>query len=212
MKWSHRLLLIAALLVYGLTGLTPASAEEKDATQVSSKLTYDFDEVKVLYAAEFLAYPIMAPVKSGTTAGTEQTAAEPIHVLYGVVSLGSAGTMKEEFIRVSQGDAYARGLSTGWSWDNYGASDTTDKITTSEFMLGKSLEGKSVVKDYSGGMKMIKLTQTVDTAGEIKDISLSFNWEPSGTWDEFFAKLSGTVYKMDPASLKSVGSQEAGVR
>jgi hypothetical protein len=210
MRLNYRLIMILALLFYGFLCLTTASAEEKNTADVSGKLKYDFSEIKVLYAAEFVAYPQESTLKADSVIGSVYGESQPIHVLYGVVSLGTGGEMKEEFIRVDEGSSFTRGLSNSFSWDNYGAKDYEDKIISTEFVTGKTLEGNSVVKDYSEGWKTIKLTRTIDEIGNMKDISIHFNWDLIGTPDPFFEKLAGTVYKVDISSLKHVGQQEVG--
>ncbi|RKP51562.1 hypothetical protein D7Z26_17400 [Cohnella endophytica] len=200
MRRNYSIVTICALVFYGLLCLTTVSAEGKSLTDDSGKLQYDFDEVKVQYAAEFLAYPVDSP---------ENNDSQPIHVLYGVVILGTAGGMKEEFIRVDEGTSFARGLSNGFSWDNY-ADANQDKIFSTEFVTGKTLEGNSVVKDYSGGWKTIKLTRTVDRAGSMSNISMRFSWDLNGASDPFFEELAGKVYVVDPSSMKYVGQQEVG--
>jgi len=210
MKWNHRLFMIAACLFYGLFCLSPVSAEEKSTGDGSGKLTYEFNEIKVLYAAEFMAYPQESSLKADTVTSAVYGADQPIHVLYGVVSLGAAGDSKEEFIRVSEGSDFTRGLSNSFSWDNYGDANAKGRILSTEFATGKTLEGSSVVKDYSAGWKIIKLTRTVDYAGEMQDLAISFKWDLAGAADAFFAKLTGTGYTVDMASLKQVGQLEVG--
>jgi len=214
----YRTAMILVLLCYSLLGLTAVSAEGTGVlTGDPVKLKYDFNEIKVIYAAEFLAYPDNpAPTKPATVVSAVYKATvgsavygemEPIHVLYGVVTLGSEGGMKEDFIRVSQGNEFTRGLSNGGSWDGF--KDPYNVFTT-EFLTGKTLEGKSVVKDYSAGWKTIKMTRTVDKNGDMKDISIRFDWNLAGVPDPFFEKLLGKVYKVDIVSLKDVGKQEVG--
>jgi hypothetical protein len=218
MKWNYRLFIILVLLVYGFLGLTTASAEENNSAAVSGKVKYDFDEIKVLYAAEFIAYPQGSTLKVDTVTDSVYNSvnslvygeSQPIHILYGVVSLGTVGGMKEEFIRVSEGSWFTRGLSNGFSWDNYGAVNSVDKIISTEFVTGKKLENSSVVKDYSEGWKTIKLTRTIDEFQNMKDISIRFNWDLKGNADLFFEKLAGKVYKVDLGTLKYVGQQEVG--
>ena len=208
MRRVCRPFLILALLFYGCAWLTPASAEEKNVVEDSGKLKYEFNDIKVLYAAEFLAYPEQAPQSKETVMNSVYGDLEPIHVLYGEVSLGG-GTWKEEFIKVSQGDAFTRGLSNSMSWDNFGMG-SGDKIVSTEFVTGKTLEGTSVVKDYSQGWKVIKLTRNLDNFGIMKEMSISFKWDLVGAYDSFFEKLTATVYKVDMSSLKSVGQQVTG--
>lgn len=219
MRWSFRQIAILAVLIFGVLGLTTASAEEKNTSDGPGKIKYDFNEIKVLYAAEFLAYPEESSLKSVTSAvyGSGSVASsvyggssEPIHVLYGIVSLGTDGGMTEEFIRVSGESGFTRGLSNSFSWVNHAAIDTTDKIYATEFVTGKTLEGNSVVKDYSGGWKTIKMTRTIDVNQNMRDISIQFNWNLVGAPDPFFEKLAGTVYKVDINSLKYVGQQVVG--
>jgi len=209
MKWHYRLPMIAALLLYGLFCLTPVSAEEKSPADASGKLTYEFNEIHVLYAAEFLAYPETAALKKETVTDSVYSSSEPLHVLYGVVSLGAGGDRKEEFIRVGEGSEFTRALSVGGSWDNY-ATGGEYRVMSTEFATGKTLEGTSVVKDYSAGWKTIKLTRTLDYAGQMKGLALSFKWDLAGSADSFFAKLASTSYTVDMDSLKQVGQQEVG--
>src|SRR5437016_3235731 len=86
------------------------------------EIKYDFDEVKVLYAAEFNVFPIEpSKVQSKTvtdavydnvTKSVYGVERKPIKILYGVVSLNNNGQgFTEEFIKVSDGTYFARGLS-----------------------------------------------------------------------------------------------------
>jgi hypothetical protein len=209
MRWKYRLIMMMALVFYSFLCLTTASAEGESKADDSGKLKYDFNEIKVLYAAEFLAYPQEPTLKEGTVSSTANDDSQPIHILYGVVSLGTAGGMKEEFIRVTEGSSFTRGLSNSFSWENYESTDEDKRIYT-EFVTGKTLEGSSVVKDYSEGWKTIKLTRTIDQARNMKDISIHFNWNLLGASDPFFEKLTSKIYIVDPGSLKFVGQQEVG--
>src|SRR3989338_5628673 len=63
---------------------------------------YDFDEVNVLYAAEFDAKPIEGVDASGTWASDLAGEDKKLTILYGVIELKSADgfSFKEEFIKV----------------------------------------------------------------------------------------------------------------
>jgi hypothetical protein len=214
-------LLLLMLLVLGLAGTAPgAIPAEAKGTEVLSKVKYDFDQVKVQYAAEFTAYPAGSgkpPVVTHSVYGSVygavyQEGPKPIQVLYGVVTLsgGNGGGVTEQFIKVTEGASSVRALSNGGGWEYYGQEQgnyTQIKAVNTNFVTGKKLEGSSVVKDYSEGWKAINLKRSFDLYQNMTDISISFQWDGKGPSDPFFQRLTQTSYTVDMSTLKHVGNQ-----
>jgi hypothetical protein len=169
-----------------------------------NKIQYDFEDVKVLYAAEFMAYPQgyapnsdSKPTVShsvyGTVSGSvyQPMDSNAVQVLYGVVQLGSSTV--EEFIKVSNIQDSVRGLSNSGTYLYYENSSRLREAVTS-FHSGKKLEGKSVVKDYSGATEEIVLARRFDPYSNITGMSL--------TWSRL-----GQTYEVDMNSLRHKGNQ-----
>jgi hypothetical protein len=171
---------------------------------VPDKLQYDFEEIQVLYAAEFLAYPpghvpnsdnAQAVTHSvyGTVSGSVYQPMDPnaVRVLYGVVQLGTSTI--EEFIKVTSPHDSVRGLSNSGSYFYYENSNRLKEAVTS-FNSGKKLEGKSVVKDYSASSEEVTLSRRFDPYSNITGMTL--------TWSRL-----GQTYEVDMNSLRHKGNQ-----
>lgn len=198
------------LLVIGCIGFAaPVWGAEKSVSSPGS-ITYEMKEITVQYAAEFTAYPLSTgktSVSNSVYASVYE--AKPIQVMYGVVKLTNmnGSTFTEEFIRVSDGTHFARGLSNGGG-PIYNANSQVRGQDT-EFVTGKKLEGSSVVKDYSAGWKTIRLTRNWDDYGNPMKIAISFKWDLKGTADPFFQKLTETQYQIDLSTLRHTGGNQA---
>ncbi|WP_281886376.1 hypothetical protein [Paenibacillus sp. YYML68] len=215
---AMRSLLCGLVLMLSVSGTTIAKPESEDKGKASSKLTYNFSNIQVLYAAEFNAYPAGTSFVPGQSVSVSSSVygsvygavygPQPLRVLYGVVSLDASTGMQEEFIKVSEGAQSVRGLSNGTGWENYGQGHKHKELST-EFVTGKKLEGNSVVKDYSDGWKTIKLTRYIDEYSNLTNMHIQFGWDMRGSHDPFFQRLTETSYVVDMSSLKYVGKQGA---
>jgi hypothetical protein len=200
------------LLLLGCIGFAaPAWGAEKSVSTPDS-ITYEMKEITVQYAAEFTAYPLTTaktPVTKSVYESVYNSESMPLQVLYGVVKLTTMTgyTFTEEFIRVSDGTHFARGLSNGGSWF-YNANNQVRGQDT-EFVTGKKLEGSSVIKDYSDGWKTIRFSRSWDDYGNPMKLEISFKWDLKGTADPFFQKLTETGYQIDLSSLRHKGNMQA---
>jgi len=207
-----RYLMTSVLVVAMLfaAGVIPVSKAE------SYQAKYDFDTVEVLYAAEFMAYPEGSAIPpSNVTASvygnpdatgvTDAVYGSPgaIQVLYGVVKLGEG--LVEQFIKVSDEEGSARALSNGMSNEYYDANYTQLRSSTTQFQLGKSLEGTSVVKNYTGKQGSILLTRKFDMFLNLTEYHISF--QSMDQTDSLWNKWANTTYVVDMTSMRHKGKQ-----
>ncbi len=113
-------------------------------------ITYDFDDVNVLYAAEFTAKPIDGVDSSNTWISdiVRGEDSKRITVTYGVVELKRNGEVLviEEFIKVHGPDGSKRFLLNSASYDYWEGTDKFSQIR-SFFWSAKKLEGTNIIKD-----------------------------------------------------------------
>ncbi|OAS23630.1 hypothetical protein [Paenibacillus oryzisoli] len=204
---------ISVFVLIGCLGFTvPALGAEQAVTKPGS-ITYEMQDIQVLYAAEFTAYP-QATIEKATVSKSVYEAvyndsAKPLQVLYGVVKLTmpTGYSFTEEFISVTDGVNIARGLSNGggpiYNVNNQARGQST------EFVTGKKLTDKSVVKDYSDGWKTIRLTRKWDDYANPMDFTISFKWDLVGSVDHFFKRLTETSYVIDLSTLRHKGANQA---
>lgn len=204
---------ISLLIVIGCLGFTvPAWGAEQSVMKPGS-ITYEMQDIKVQYAAEFTAYPVATAGKPTVSMSVYDAvysnAAKPLQVLYGVVKLTNmlGYSFTEEFISVTDGVYSARGLSNGGG-PIYNVNNQVRGQDT-EFVTGKKLADKSVVKDYSDGWKTIRLTRNWDDYANPMDFAISFKWDLVGSTDPFFQKLTETSYVIDLTTLHYKGANQA---
>lgn len=168
----------------------------------ASGIQYDFDEVEVIYAAEFTAVPTSPGVNNWLTelaGGSEK----PVNVLYGIVNLKSqSGITKEEFIKVMGENGAERFLANSMTTQWYDAGEYT-KIQSMEtvFWSGKQLVDNSVVKDYSKPLKVITLQKHFDEQQNLTAVTVSF----SGT----DGSEGANTYFADITTLNMAGNPQA---
>lgn len=162
-------------------------------------ITYNFDEVKVTYAAEFIASPVSAEDNKWFTelAGGKD---KPLTILYGVVSLKTTennSEMTEEFIKISGVNGSERFLLNSWS--------KRDGYEKSLLWSAKKLEGNTVVKDFSQPIKSVTLKKNNDINQKITSIELFFSDNGNLAQEEFGMETTPkiNVYNADMASLNS---------
>lgn len=178
--------------------------------------TYDFDEVEVKYAAEFVARPI---VKPGTVdaenwavriaGGVDKT----ITVLYGVVDLKKGGTAigSEEFIKVSGAGGSERFLLNSAAYDYYTGTANYRKLK-SFFWSAKKLEGTSIVKDFTPPIISIALYREFNESQQPQSMTLAFSNDGQRAVDEFWTRMpAGNFYEADMGVLNQSGDSDATV-
>ena len=129
----------------------------------AQSLTYDFDEVNVLYAAEFTAKPVDDPKN---TAYQDTWVADitgddlKITVTYGIVELKKDDKVMvvEEFLKVGGNEGSKRFLRNSF---NLGG----DGTRRSFFWSAKKLEGTSVIKDFTLPIYSATFSRTSDQDG-----------------------------------------------
>lgn len=150
------------------------------------RVTYDFDEVNVLYAVSFEANPETNQARSGISQeewyGADQswlkdliTDSNPtITVLYGVVELKKEGQelFKEEFIKISGERGSRRFLLNSQQFEYY--DDNNLKQIYSFFWSAKVLEGNSIVKDFTEPVDSVIFMRKLQPSGEATNFYLSF--------------------------------------
>ncbi|MGO4499182.1 hypothetical protein AB4114_25190 [Paenibacillus sp. 2RAB27] len=204
---------ISVFMLIGCLGFTvPVWGAEQVVTKPGS-ITYEMQDIQVQYAAEFTAYPQAMVGKPSVSKSVYDAvysdSAKPLQVLYGVVKLTmpTGYSFTEEFISVTDGVNIARGLSNGGG-PIYNLNNQVRGQNT-EFVTGKKLTDKSVVKDYSDGWKTIRLTRKWDDYANPIDFTISFKWDLVGSVDSFFQKLTETSYVIDLTTLRHKGANQA---
>ena len=122
-------------------------------------VTYPFEEVEVLYAAEFQVTPVAVEENkwfSDIAGGKDK----PLQILYGIVRLKKKGShIQEVYIKISGENGLERFLHNSMSFN-----ESYDKTL---FWSGKKLEGANVVKDYSKPLKAVTLKKSFDENQQI---------------------------------------------
>ena len=168
----------------------------------AEKITYTFNDVEVLYAAEFQVTPVAVEENNWFTeiAGGKD---KPLQILYGIVKLktNGYGDMKEVFIKISGENGSERFLHNSMSFR-----ESYDKTL---FWSGKKLDGTTIIKDYSQPLKAVTLKKNFDTNQKITSIDLYFAKEGDGGSfnNEFWAEQDPivNVYKADMSTLNTDG-------
>ncbi len=188
----------------------PKPVEKKEG------LKYEFDEVEVVFAAEFTAKPVSAEANNWFTdiAGGPD---KPLHILYGKVKLKSfknPGFISEEFIKISGANGSERLLhnstTTGWYGDS-----TNRKLKYLKSLLwsAKRLDGTTIVKDFTPPIKSVTFKKNFDEAQNLISIDLFFatEYESGKPHTEFRSPVDPTInsYRADMTSLVYNGDPKA---
>ncbi|MDR6554262.1 hypothetical protein [Paenibacillus qinlingensis] len=204
---------ISVLLLISCLGLAvPVWGAEQNVMKPGG-ITYEMKEISVQYAAEFTANPVAKAgkptVSTSVYDAVYNNAAKPLQVLYGVVKLTTmqGNSFTEEFISVTDGVHSVRALSNGGG-PIYNVNKQVRGQST-EFVTGKKLTDKSVVKDYSDGWKTIRLVRNWDDYANPMGFTISFKWDLVGPTDAFFQKLTETSYVIDLTTLRQKGANQA---
>lgn len=168
-------------------------------------IKYDFDQVEVVHAAEFVAKPLnkdnnwLASLVGGTN--------KPVQVIYGVVNLKKAGKTQitEEFIKVSGQNGSERFLLNSLTVDS-------NRITSS-FWSAKKIIGNSVVKDFTPPIRTLVLNRTMDPGKGIQSITFAVFEEgdkakgDTSQYGKYQADLTTLKYSGNPwAQLNLTGA------
>lgn len=170
------------------------------------EIRYDFDEVEVIYAAEFNANPVN--VQEGNwlaelAGGTEK----PITVLYGVVNLkeNQETLIAEEFVKVSGEKGSERFLVNSASYDYYEGTNKY-KCIKSFFWSAKKLVDNVVVKDFTPPIKSITFYREFDENQNIYTVLFSSSNDGESASQEFWSAVpTENLYEADIDSLIDTG-------
>lgn len=180
------------------------------ALALAESIRYDFDEVEVVYAAEFTARSTnvasdnwLAQIAGGTN--------RPVTVLYGIVNLKKGGQMQmsEEFIKVSGEAGSERFLLNSAGYDYYEGTYNYKDIK-SFFWSAKKLVDKSVVKDFTLPIKSITFYRKFGESQNINEMVLSASNEGEKANGDFWSFIPAeNLYTADLTTLTQSGSPTA---
>ncbi len=178
----------------------------------AESITYDFDDVNVLYAAEFTAKPIDG-VDSSYTWISDMVKGEDskrITVTYGVVELKKNGEVlvTEEFIKVHGPDGSKRFLVNSASYDYYGGTNKFSEIK-SFFWSAKKLEGTSVVKNFTKPIYSTCFSRKFDENGNRYSFYLSFSNNGEEHSQECTGGTATMMFEADTGSIEESGDATA---
>lgn len=173
MSCKHLLILLSIFLFFS-------------AVIAKEGIKYDFDEVEVVYAAEFFINPINVDSDNWLTqiaGGTDK----PVNVIYGVVNLKNNGNIQvtEEFIKVSGDQGSERFLMNSGRWDYYEGTNKYKQIGTF-FWSAKKLVDSTVVKDFTPPIKSISFYRKFDENQNIEAIALIASNDGQKAGEEFW--------------------------
>lgn len=188
---------------------------------------YDFDSVKVEYAATFSATPFN--VSPDNWVSKIASGDKDLSVVFGVIRLQTNGftNFDEEFIKIQGEGGSERFLLNGASYEYYpdettvstGATPIEDTVKTipgsikkisSFFWSAKKLVGNSVIKDKTLPIKSVTLVRQFKD-NQLTSIILYFNNDGEAA-SEYLAStqtLTENIYNMDITSLNQSGDATA---
>lgn len=176
-------------------------------------IRYDFDEVNVLYAAEFTAKPqgTIAPDSwiAEVAGGTDL--ANTITVTYGVVELKKEGLVlvTEEFLKVGGPGGSKRFLVNSAVFDYYpGTSNSMS--TRSFFWSAKKLVDNAVVKDFTKPIYSASIQRKFDEQGNLTSFYLSFSNDGEKAGLDFWqGQPTENLYIAAGPDINDTGNPEA---
>ena len=190
-----------SLIIIGLVSLITAGV-----VFAAESIKYDFDDVEVKYAAEFIAKPVSVDPNNwivSIAGGVDQS----VTVLYGVVNLRKGGETQfsEEFIKVSGQGGSERFLLNGAAYDYYeGTSNYKD--VKSFFWSAKKLVDNSVVKDFTPPIKSITFYRKFNESQQMSSIVLSFSNDGQQAGSDFWSSVpTENLYEADINTLNQSG-------
>lgn len=175
-------------------------------------ITYEFDDVKVVYATEFDAKPILGVDSSETWVSDIVGEDKRITVTYGVVELIKDGTVlvSEEFIKVGGEQSSKRFLLTSTTYDYYEQTNKFSQIR-SFFWSAKKLDGVNVVKDFTPPIYSVSFSRKFNTDGSRDSFFLSFSNDGEQAFQNFW-QGDTPMYEADTASIRETGDATASGR
>lgn len=124
-------------------------------------IKYDFDQIRVDYAAEFIAVPI-GTEEGSWLANLAGGVDKNVTVTSGIVTLVKDGRdWKEEFIKFDGINGTERFLVNSRSFEYYEGTNRIKSIK-SQYWSAKELQGSSVVKNFNGPIKAAILWREFD--------------------------------------------------
>lgn len=186
------------------------SASEPDSA-LGKGITYEFDEVEVLYAAEFTALPDTVEHDNwvAVLAGGPD---RPITALYGVVQLKLQGEVmvQEEFLKVS-GDTESKRFLVNAGYYDYHDTTGTIRQSSSFFWSAKKLVENVVEKDFTLPIHAITVVRTFDLQKQLTGFILAASNEGGQALQDFGTKdPTSNLYHADLTSVRHVGDPKAG--
>jgi len=178
-------------------------------------ITYDFDEVNVLYAAEFTAKPIDGSDFKDTWVADIAVDNPKVTVTYGVVELKRNGEVlvTEEFLKVG-GDKGSKRFLVDSVTSNFKIKDPEvtgatiryiDKIK-SFFWSAKKLEGNTIIKDKTSPIYAVILLRTFDEKGNRDSFYLTFSNDGEEMAQKFWEDNLPKMYEVDIRGIIESGS------
>jgi hypothetical protein len=171
-------------------------------------ITYDFDEIEVIYAAEFMVNITGCEENWFTDlAGKDNS----VSVLYGIVSLSnSTDIIREEFIKVTGAEGTERFLLTSDHYDYY-EDGVTLKAAKSFFWSAKRIVGTDIVKDFTLPIISLTLYRDFNLDSSLRAISVYPSNDGMTATEEFWrgtipegtipVDLSTLYYYGDPSYI-----------
>jgi hypothetical protein len=169
-------------------------------------IKYEFDEVEVVYAAEFTAKSMNVEANNwlAELAGGKD---KSITVLYGIINLKKNGEtlIVEEFIKVGGEKGSERFLLNSASYDYYEETSKYQSIK-SFFWSAKKLVDNAVVKDFTPPTKSITFYRKFDENQNIYTIILSSSNDGEKASQEFWTTIpTENLYQADIDTLLHTG-------
>ena len=176
----------------------------------AESITYDFDDVNVVYAAEFEAKPIDGVDYSGTWISDIISSDKKLTITYGVVELLKDGNVlvTEEFIKVGGSEGSKRFLVNSGSYEYWDGTSDFSRIK-SFFWSAKKLEGTSVVKDFTKPIYSTCFSRKFTEDGDRYSFYLSFSDEGEDHSQECTGGTSTMMYEADVGSIRETGKATA---
>ncbi len=190
-------------LMFGILILSILSASLVFA---ADSITYDFDDVNVVYAAEFEAKPTDGVDSSGTWISDIAGSDKRLTITYGVVELLKDGEVlvTEEFIKVGGSEGSKRFLVNSASYDYWEGTSDFSQIK-SFFWSAKKLEGTSIVKDFTKPIYSTCFSRKFTESGDRYSFYLSFSDDGEEHSQECTGGTSTMMYEADVGSISETG-------
>ncbi len=173
-------------------------------------ITYDFDDVNVIYATEFEAKQVDGVDSSGTWISDIVGSDKKLTITYGVIELLKHGDVivTEEFIKVSGSEGSKRFLINSASNEYWEGTNEFSQIK-SFFWSAKKLEGTSIVKDKTNPIYSTCLSRKFTEDGDRYSFYLSFSNEGEDHSQECTGGTSSMMYEADVGSIREKGEATA---